>query len=101
MEGLTKKEYNEWQVFLAANPPEEYDQSETFNDYFDRKIADLIVSGEIVGNPKDITNVNLSEAHNYVKAEQLKEAYVKSLDNYGNPLFEAMAKELSMSVAKR
>ena len=37
MEGLTKKEYNEWKVFLAANPPEEYEQSETFNDYVDRK----------------------------------------------------------------
>jgi len=34
--GLTPEEYKEWELVLINNPPEPYEQSETFNDYYER-----------------------------------------------------------------
>ena len=35
--GLTPEEYKEWESILIANPPEPYEQSESYNAYFERK----------------------------------------------------------------
>jgi hypothetical protein len=36
-EGLTSEEYEEWVNVLSDNPPEPYEQSESFNKYWLRK----------------------------------------------------------------